>query len=98
MLYGLGVMDHAKGYFDTLITQVIQPRLKYGKQKIFTHEHDHESIVQFYNSTLDALAEGDKPNAPATPGSWCIWCLAKNECKERVNKPTKGDSKDFDFE
>jgi hypothetical protein len=95
MLYGLGGADRLGGLIEVVITQVVQPRLKFGKDKVRTHEHAISQMHDFYIRALDALAESDKPNAPATPGDWCQWCLAKNQCHEKNRKITKRDLADF---
>jgi hypothetical protein len=97
MLYGLGVMDHVGGFFDVVITQIIQPRLKYGTHKVTQHEHDLEDMHAFYFRALDALAASDQRDAPATPGDWCQWCLAKTSCPEKGQKITSRDRDDFDL-
>lgn len=98
MLYGLGGMDRMGGFIDVLITQVVQPRLKYVKQnRVNTHEHDMDGIHAFYLKALDALESSDKPGADANPGDHCQWCLAKKTCPEKNQKVTKSDQKDFDL-
>lgn len=97
MLYGLGGMDRMGGFLDACITQVVQPRLKFGKLIVSTHEHDLGAMHAFHVRALDALAESDKPGAAASPGDWCQWCLAKTQCPEKNSKINKNDLAAFDF-
>jgi hypothetical protein len=97
LLYALGGADRLGGLIDVAITQVVQPRLKFSKNRVNTHEHDIAGLHEFYFRALGALTESDKPNAPATPGNHCQWCLARNQCPERNLKITQRDVADFEF-
>ena len=83
MLYSLGALNLFDMLYDiTDITMhIYQPRI----QNISVWEIKAEDLYQWAEEELKPKAElADKGEGDFTPGSWCRFCKARNQCRARA--------------
>ena len=83
MLYGLGALNLFDCLYDikTVTMTIFQPRLS----NISVWSLTAEDLYKWAEEELKPKAEmADKGEGEYTPGSWCRFCKARNQCRARA--------------
>jgi hypothetical protein len=92
-IYALGAMDHLQIFPDWVNLMVFQPRLDPQPK---THVMDFGEMMEWgANNLRPAVQRLEDGDLTENAGSWCRWCVRRNECAAFASKKSASASEIF---
>lgn len=87
MLYALGVADELSMLykFDTVILTIVQPRI----DNTNSWELSYDDLLDFAEKASEKAVIAAKGEGDYTPGDWCKFCRARQQCRARADENVK---------
>lgn len=84
MIYALGALEAYKMLFaiDTVKVSIVQPRIDNTNSSEFTVEE----LIKFGDKVKHYADIAIKGEGEQTPGDWCRFCRARQQCRARADK------------
>ena len=84
MIYALGALEAYKMLFaiDTVKISIVQPRIDNTNSSEFTVEE----LIKFGDKVKHYADIAIKGDGEQTPGDWCRFCRARQQCRARADK------------
>lgn len=84
MIYSAGIINGNWDNYDTVMTHIVQPRIKGERHKMYSYSSVLlKSWVE--SNLLPAIKLTQDPEAELKNGDWCSWCPALGKCPEIAN-------------